>query len=81
MYFATSDNRILVTFDRDFGELIFRESLRPPLGIVFLRFFPRPPDEATDVFARIFDSGLELEGNFTVVDRETKMPIGTIVEG
>jgi len=67
--FATRDDRVLITFDADFGELVFRDS-QPSIGIILFRFSPRPPDETTDVFARLLDSGLDLEGNFTVIDRQ-----------
>ena len=34
---AVSEGRILVTFDKDFGELAFREGLTAPCGVVLFR--------------------------------------------
>ncbi len=41
---AYSEQRILITNDRDFGELIFRQKL-PHAGVIYLRF---PLDATTD---------------------------------
>lgn len=37
---AVRDKRILITFDRDFGELIFRQGLEVPPAIVYVRMSP-----------------------------------------
>ena len=37
---------IILTFDRDYGELIYRRMLPAPLGIIHLRFEPINPEEA-----------------------------------
>jgi len=34
---AVRDNRVLVTRDRDFGELIFREGQAAPPGLIYVR--------------------------------------------
>jgi predicted nuclease of predicted toxin-antitoxin system len=39
---ARSEQRILITNDRDFGELIFRRRL-PHAGVILLRFDPATP--------------------------------------
>jgi predicted nuclease of predicted toxin-antitoxin system len=39
---ANRKERIVVTFDKDFGELIFREKLKTK-GLVLLRFIPKSP--------------------------------------
>ena len=36
--------RWLVTFDRDYGELVFLHELPPPSAIIFIRQEPIPPD-------------------------------------
>jgi predicted nuclease of predicted toxin-antitoxin system len=35
---AVRDDRIVLTFDRDYGDLIFRQGMEAPPGIVFLRY-------------------------------------------
>jgi predicted nuclease of predicted toxin-antitoxin system len=37
---ARDDSRTLVTFDSDFGDLIFKVGLKPPPGIIYLRMHP-----------------------------------------
>ncbi len=32
---AAQEDRIILTFDRDYGELIYKRRLTPPLGIVY----------------------------------------------
>lgn len=43
---AIKEKRIVITFDRDYGELIFKYKMRPEKGILYLRlneFFPDYP--------------------------------------
>ena len=35
---AVSENRIILTFDRDYGELIFRRFLPKPIGVIYFRY-------------------------------------------
>ncbi len=37
---AVDEQRIILTFDRDYGELIYRFRLPPPKGVIYLRFRP-----------------------------------------
>ena len=66
---ARQENRIIVTFDRDYGELIFRRRLRAPAGILYLRFQPRGPWEVAAYVSRLIADGIDLEGRFTTADR------------
>ncbi|RIK41893.1 MAG: hypothetical protein DCC55_10525 [Chloroflexi bacterium] len=68
---AAAEERIILTFDRDYGELIFRFSLPAPAGLVYLRYDPREPTEpARDILRLMTLADLSLEGKFTVVERE-----------
>lgn len=40
---AKTESRIILTFDRDFGELVFRKGGEAK-GIILLRFAPRSPE-------------------------------------
>jgi predicted nuclease of predicted toxin-antitoxin system len=67
---AARDRRIVLTFDRDFGELIFRKKAPSPAGIVYFRFEPMTPEEPVEFLLRLFAiEGLSLEKHFTVVER------------
>lgn len=66
---AHADDRIVVTFDRDYGELLFRRRLPTPAGVLYLRFIPATPLEPATYIARLIAGGIELEGRFTTADR------------
>ncbi len=70
MAIAHEEKRIVVTFDRDYGELVFRRRLPLPGGVLYLRFLPTSPLEPADYLARLIAAGIELEGKFSTGDRE-----------
>jgi predicted nuclease of predicted toxin-antitoxin system len=66
---ASRESRVLLTFDRDYGELIYRRGLPAPAGLIYLRFAPTHPLEGAEVILRLCEvPGLALEGKYTVVD-------------
>lgn len=68
---AARERRVLLTFDRDYGELIYRRGLPAPLGVIHLRFAPAYPEQAADVVLGLGNvAGLILEGHYTVIDPE-----------
>jgi predicted nuclease of predicted toxin-antitoxin system len=68
---AARERLVLPTFDRDYGELIYRRGLPVPLGIVHLRLAPAYPEQAAEVVIGLGDIvGLTLEGHYTVIDPE-----------
>jgi predicted nuclease of predicted toxin-antitoxin system len=67
---AARDQRIILTFDRDYGELLFRRRLPPPIGLIYFRFDPSTPLEpAEHVLLLLAVADLSLEEKFTVVER------------
>jgi predicted nuclease of predicted toxin-antitoxin system len=68
---AHDESRIILTFDRDYGELIFRQKLPVPGGVVYLRFAPVTPEESAEyILNSLTNQALLLEGKFTVVRRD-----------
>ena len=68
---AKNEQRIILTFDRDYGELIYRHRLSPPAGIVYLRFSPLTPEEPAEYILRLVTiENLDFVGKFTVADRQ-----------
>jgi predicted nuclease of predicted toxin-antitoxin system len=66
---ARSEGRVILTFDRDFGELAVRDPGRQPDGVVLLRFIPSDAAAATRVVLELFGrSDLVLEGFLSVVE-------------
>lgn len=66
---AASDNRVLVTFDGDFGELVYKLGSTPPPGVIYIREDPSSPEEAAELLLKLFVSAAEIDGYFTVLAR------------
>ncbi|NBB75118.1 MAG: hypothetical protein GVY35_15825 [Bacteroidetes bacterium] len=69
---ATAEERTILTFDKDFGELAFRTRLPTSCGVILLRFTPSAPTTVTDLVIRALRSRHEWTGRFTVVE-ETRI--------
>ncbi|MBK8652420.1 MAG: DUF5615 family PIN-like protein [Haliscomenobacter sp.] len=64
---ASMENRILITRDKDFGELAFR-SRRAHTGIILNRLHELPSDTKADLVAQVINNFKEqLIGAFTVI--------------
>ena len=64
---GSTQGRVIVTFDRDYGELVFRRHLAPPAGVLYLRFVPDSAGELATQVMELKASGVQLEGWFTTV--------------
>jgi predicted nuclease of predicted toxin-antitoxin system len=75
---AQEEKRILVTFDKDFGELAFHAKLPSTLGIVLFRIVPRSSQHIAQVAVQALDSRNDWEGHFSVIEdqriRMTPLP-------
>ena len=65
---ARRRDRIVITFDRDYGELVFKLNKPRPVGVIYLRFDPLWPTEAGEILAGLIGD-VPLEHYFTVVER------------
>jgi hypothetical protein len=70
MHLAQQEQRWLVTFDRDYGELVFRLKHPTPPLVVLLRLSSYRPDEPAQWLAHLHAQGLLLEGCFHQFDGE-----------
>lgn len=67
MQLAIKEHRLIITFDRDYGNLVFGEGYRPP-GVIYLRIQDYDPDYPGIFLHALIQSGtLSFEGQFTVV--------------
>lgn len=71
MEMARYESCVLLTFDRDFGQLLFKRGHVAPLGVVYFRFVPLYPEEVADIFKGILNDKITLNGMFTVCERES----------
>jgi len=69
---AREQSRILMTFDRDYGELVFNRRLPCPPAVIYLRFDPGNPVEPA-VIIQTFFSRIEgeVDGYFFVLDKDS----------
>ena len=65
---AQVESRILVTFDKDFGELAFHWRLPASSGIVLFRISLRSPAYVARVAVAALESRLDWAGHFGVVE-------------
>ena len=67
--FAIKENRIILTFDGDYGTLIFKFGYRPP-GVVYFRLPNITPDEPAHIMMNLVKQAYQLEHMHTVVESD-----------
>ncbi|RKU21788.1 hypothetical protein C6500_05675 [Candidatus Poribacteria bacterium] len=65
---ATTQKRTLITFDTDFGELVFRLGISAPFGIILFRLPPDLPSKIAQSIVRALESQKDWVNRFSVVD-------------
>jgi predicted nuclease of predicted toxin-antitoxin system len=65
---AQQEHRVVVTFDKDFGELAFRRGLAASVGVVLFRITLTSPDHAVRVAVAAFASRADWTGQFAIVE-------------
>lgn len=84
---ASRENRIILTFDSDYGRLLYEEpSGRTPVpsGVVYFRFDPSPPEEPAERLLDLLEeAGVSIAGSFTVVERDRirRRPLPDLSDG
>lgn len=68
---ARQQNRWLVTFDTDYGELLFSRHLPPPPAVLLLRERHYSPAEPAQWVETLLRSPAELAGSFCVITRNS----------
>jgi predicted nuclease of predicted toxin-antitoxin system len=67
---ATREDRVLLTFDKDFGELAWRVELPASSGVILFRIpMPSAPQIGATLAARI-EARTDWAGHFTVIEPE-----------
>ena len=64
---ALKEDRVLITFDKDFGELARRHGLPASCGVVLFRLQIRNPQEAAEQILKVLTSREDWPGHFSVV--------------
>lgn len=75
---ALSENRILITFDKDFGELAFRSGLPASSDIILFRISAPSPEIVARIAISAIDSREDWFGHFSAIEdqriRMTPLP-------
>ena len=64
---ACATGRWLVTFERDYGELVFSRRAMAPPAILYLRQEPIPPERPADWVMAVLDDAERMRGHLVVV--------------
>jgi predicted nuclease of predicted toxin-antitoxin system len=65
--YARREGRWILTFDRDYGELVFREGLPPPPAILFFRQEPFLPEYPADLVLALLSDPGQVDGCMVVI--------------
>jgi predicted nuclease of predicted toxin-antitoxin system len=76
---AQREGRILITFDKDFGELAFHHGLPASCGIILFRISMPTPEHVTSRAVAALQQREDWAGHFSVIEdsriRMTPMPV------
>ncbi len=68
---AVKEKSIILTFDRDYGALIFKHPKLIPEGLVYFRFDPPTPAEPAIILINIMrQKNINFLGHFTVIEED-----------
>lgn len=75
---AMRENRVLLTFDLDFGQLAFQARLPATCGVILLRLPQESPSRVADFVLAVLQSRTDWSGHFSVIEpgnvRMTALP-------
>ena len=78
---AVTEQRVLITFDKDFGQLVFLRGRAASCGVVLFRIAAPSPTAVAENVTRAIHSRSDWVGHFSVVDdrqiRMTSLPSST----
>lgn len=67
---AQKEKRILITNDKDFGELAFKTGLPAECGVILFRLSSTTPEEYCTRVTEVIEKSMDFQGNFCVVTEE-----------
>lgn len=71
MSLAMKEKRTILTFDRDYGELIFKKGYKPAGGVIYLRWTDFQPNEPGEFLVGLFSSKkIDFQNRLTVITRD-----------
>ena len=73
LYIANHQQRVLITFDSDFSELVFKQKLKSR-GVILLKFTPKSSQQVAEIISNALKSQAKIEEHFLIV-REKKIRV------
>jgi predicted nuclease of predicted toxin-antitoxin system len=67
---AKAKGRIVITFDKDFGQLIFKEK-RKTKGLMLLRFVPKSPLQIAKIIQQVLAAEIRMENCVVTVKKDS----------
>jgi predicted nuclease of predicted toxin-antitoxin system len=67
---ANKNGRIVITFDKDFGQLIFKEK-RKTKGLILLRFAPKSPQQIAKRIQHVLATNIRMENSVITVKKDS----------
>lgn len=67
---AQNEKRVLITFDKDFGELAFKCKLPATSGVVLFRLDIQTPDQLAQKICTILERRTDWVGHFSVIGED-----------
>lgn len=70
--FAVKKKQIILTFDKDYGEIIFKSKILNPVSVIFFRFKGSSPEDAGSILLDLIESKkMAFENSFTVIEKNS----------
>ncbi len=67
---AKRKGRVIITFDKDFGELMFKEKIKTK-GLILLRFIPKSPQQIAKRIEHILITQIPIENCILIVKEDS----------
>jgi predicted nuclease of predicted toxin-antitoxin system len=68
MRIAIKEERIILTHDSDYGELIFKYGYKPQEGVIYFRMFNFGPSDPAKVLLELINKKTNFKNQLTVID-------------
>ena len=71
MKIAIEEDRIILTHDSDYGELIFKYGYKPHEGVIYFRIYDFEPSDPAKILLELIKQNINFKRNLTVVDERS----------
>jgi predicted nuclease of predicted toxin-antitoxin system len=65
---SNTESRTIISFDKDFGKLIFHKKIKPAEGIIFIRDNPVDPKAVADTLIKLFKYTESFKNSIIVIE-------------